>query len=102
MNVIGGIHIDETAADAAMAMALISSVRELPVPDDLIAFGEIGLSGEVRTVSRVEQRVNEAARLGFTRIAIPRRCADRLDKIPDGVKIFPISTVFDLLPLMAK
>ena len=102
VNVIGGIKIDETASDAAMAMALISSVRELAVPDDLIAFGEIGLSGEVRTVSRVEQRVAEAARLGFTRIAIPRRCAERLDKIPDGVKIFPINTVFDLLPLMAK
>ena len=62
--------------------------------------GEIGLSGEVRAVSRVDQRVAEAIRLGFTRIAVPHRCVDRLGNIPGEVKIIPVKTIFDLLPLM--
>ena len=102
INVIGGMRIEETASDAAVVLALISSIRDIPVPDDLIAFGEIGLSGEVRAVSRVEQRVSEAVRLGFTKIAVPKRCADRFDGIPGGVEIVPVKTVFDLLPLMVK
>lgn len=101
LNVIGGIHIDETASDAATALALISSVRDLPVPDDLICFGEIGLAGEVRAVSRVDQRVSEAVRLGFGRIAIPERCVSRVSDVPQGVNVIPVKTIFDLLPLMA-
>ena len=102
VNVIGGMKIEETASDAAAVLALISSARDIPVPDDLIAFGEIGLSGEVRAVSRVEQRVSEAIRLGFTRIAVPKRCAERLEGAVSGVEIIPIKTIFDLLPLMTK
>ncbi|MBR7083390.1 MAG: DNA repair protein RadA [Clostridia bacterium] len=101
LNVIGGIHIDETASDAATALSLISSVRDLPVPDDLICFGEIGLAGEVRAVSRVDQRVSEAVRLGFRRIAVPERCVPRVSNVPGGVSVIPIKTIFDLLPLMA-
>ena len=102
VNVIGGMHIDETAGDAAMALALISSIRDLPVPDELIAFGEIGLSGEIRAVSRVDRRVFEAIRLGFTKIAVPFRSAQRLEKIPEGIDVVPVKTIFDLLPLMMK
>ena len=72
INVIGGIKIDETASDAGMALAMISTIRDIPVPDDLICIGEIGLSGEVRAVSRIEQRIREGERLGFTQIALPR------------------------------
>ncbi len=102
VNVIGGMRIEETASDAATAMALISSMRDLPVPDDLICFGEIGLSGEIRSVSRVGGRVAEAIRLGFTKIAVHERCAHDIENVPDGVKIVPIKTIFDLLSLMAK
>ncbi|MBQ0124877.1 MAG: DNA repair protein RadA [Clostridiales bacterium] len=102
INVIGGIHIDETAADAAMMLALISSIRDMHVPDDLICIGEIGLSGEIRAVSRIDQRVREAVRLGFSRIAIPKRNFERISEKPDGAEIIPVKTVFDLLPLMIK
>lgn len=101
VNVIGGIRIDETASDAAVAMALISSIRDMPVPDDLICIGEIGLSGEIRAVSRADVRAKEAARLGFSRIAIPERCRDRLVGF-SGAEIIPVKTIFDLLPLMVK
>ncbi|MBO7403357.1 MAG: DNA repair protein RadA, partial [Clostridia bacterium] len=67
LNVIGGLRLDEPAADAAACFAMISSLRDIPVPDDMIAFGELGLSGEFRSVVSVEQRVNEAFRLGFAR-----------------------------------
>lgn len=101
VNVIGGIRIDETASDAAVAMALISSIRDMPVPDDLICIGEIGLSGEIRAVSRADMRAKEAARLGFSRIAIPERCLNRLKDF-SAAEIIPVKTIFDLLPLMAK
>ena len=100
LNVIGGIRIEETASDVGMALALISTIRDIPVPDDLVCIGELGLSGEVRTVSRMESRVAEAARLGFTEIVVPSRSAKSVKKIPDGVKLIPVKNVFDLLPLL--
>ena len=100
LNVIGGIRIEETASDVGMALALISTIRDIPIPDELICIGELGLSGEVRTVSRMETRVAEAARLGFTEIVIPSRSQKSIKKIPDGVKLIPVKNVFDLLPLL--
>lgn len=100
LNVIGGIRIEETASDVGMALALISTIRDIPVPDDLVCIGELGLSGEVRAVSRIEGRVSEAARLGFSKIVLPSRCASSIKKIPDGVELVPIKNVFDLLPLL--
>ena len=101
INVIGGIKIDETASDAGMALAMISTIRDIPVPDDLICIGEIGLSGEVRAVSRIEQRIREGERLGFTQIALPSRnfSKSRLQTKPETTLI-PIKTVFDLLKLL--
>ena len=63
--------MDEPAADLAIAMALTSSLKDAPLSDDAVAFGEIGLSGEIRGVSHSESRVSEAARLGFTRCVLP-------------------------------
>ena len=73
LNVVGGMKIDDTAADAAIVLALISSLKDIPVPDDLLAMGEVGLAGEFRSVPSVSQRVGEAARLGFRKIALPKR-----------------------------
>jgi len=78
LNVVGGLRLDEPAVDLAVAMALVSGIRDIPVPDDLIAFGEIGLSGELRSVPQVVARVNEAARLGFKRCVVPESCANQL------------------------
>ena len=103
INVIGGIKIEETASDAGMACAMISSLRDIPLPDDLLCIGEIGLSGEIRAVSRIEQRVREGERLGFKKIAIPSRNIGKTElKVEKTTTLIPIKTVFDLLPLLKK
>ncbi|MBN1964137.1 MAG: DNA repair protein RadA [Anaerolineae bacterium] len=80
VNVIGGLKINEPAADLAVAIAIASSYRDIPVPADLAIVGEIGLSGELRAVSQLPIRLNEAAKLGFKRILVPRtRRKDALD-----------------------
>ena len=95
LNVIGGLHIDEPAADLAVALALISSIKDEPVADDLIAIGEIGLAGECRAVQNFEQRVTEAVRLGFRRIIVPARNFERRPVKFDGVQVIPVRSVFD-------
>jgi len=77
LNVAGGLRLGEPAADLAVAAALVSSLCDMPVPDDTVLFGEIGLSGEVRPVGQVEQRLKEAAKLGFTRALAPPGTARR-------------------------
>ena len=72
-NVVGGLQVEEPAVDLAAAIALVSSVRDRPVPADLAVVGEIGLSGELRSVGQLGVRLNEAARLGFSKVIIPRQ-----------------------------
>ncbi len=100
LNVIGGIHIDEPAADLAVAMALISSIKDEAVADDIIAMGEIGLAGECRAVQNFEQRVSEAIRLGFRRIIVPARNVELRKKSGKplklgGAEIIPVKSIFD-------
>lgn len=71
INVVGGLRLDETAVDIAVAMALISSLKDTVIPEDALAIGEIGLAGEIRAVNHISQRVSEAVRLGFKRIVVP-------------------------------
>ncbi len=71
INVIGGLRLDEPAADLTVAMALVSSLKDIVVKDDIIAFGEIGLAGEIRAVNNCEQRISESVRLGFDKCIIP-------------------------------
>lgn len=71
VNVIGGLRLDEPATDLAVAMALVSSLKDVAISEKAIAFGEIGLAGEIRSVSHAQERINEASRLGFTKIVIP-------------------------------
>ncbi len=100
LNVIGGIRIEETASDVGVALALISSVRDIPIPDELLCIGELGLSGEVRAVSHIESRVTEAARLGFKKIILPSRSAKSVRKVPDGVTLMPIKSIFEVLTIL--
>lgn len=104
LNVIGGLHLDEPAVDAATCIALISSIRDIPVPDDAIAFGELGLSGEFRSVASVEQRVNEAFRLGFKTIMLPKKSSVKnLEKLTEnGLELIPISGIYDSLRIFAE
>ncbi len=97
LNVIGGMRLDEPAIDAAACLAMISSLRDIPIPDDLISFGELGLSGEFRSVASAEQRVSEAFRLGFTKIALPKRCASKLTLPDAGVELIPMNGIYDAL-----
>lgn len=79
LNVVGGLHIDEPAVDLAVAMALVSSLKDTPIRDDTVVFGEIGLAGELRSVSHIEARVSEAFRLGFTRCVLPYHSMKNMD-----------------------
>ena len=71
LNIVGGLKIDEPASDLSVVLALVSSLKDMILKDDVIAFGEIGLAGEIRGVSNAQQRVNEAIRMGFKKIIIP-------------------------------
>ncbi|MBE6715180.1 MAG: DNA repair protein RadA, partial [Ruminococcaceae bacterium] len=102
LNVIGGLRIDEPAADCAVAMALISSFKDIPVPSDMIVTGEIGLSGEVRAVSSAQQRAKEAERIGFKKIALPKRSVEKKPpQLSDG-QILALSGIYDLAAILAK
>ena len=97
LNVAGGIQLDEPSADLSIAMALISGITDKVIPDDLIAFGEIGLSGEVRAVSHIEYRVKEAVRLGFTKIILPKKNITKSLKVPSGVELCGVSNIYQVL-----
>lgn len=86
VNVIGGLQVEEPAADLAVAMAIASSVRDIPVPADLALVGEMGLSGELRAVGQLTARLKEAAKLGFRRAIIPKTVR-RGEPFPDGIEI---------------
>ncbi|MBQ4561655.1 MAG: DNA repair protein RadA [Clostridia bacterium] len=97
LNVVGGLRADEPAADMAIALSLLSSLKDKPVPENVIAIGEIGLAGECRTVPNIDQRISEAVRLGFDTIIIPKRCYTKSLKTESGVKIIPVSSVFEVM-----
>lgn len=99
LNIAGGMRIDEPACDAAAAMALLSSYKDIPVPEELIVMGEIGLAGECRSISVLDQRLSNAARLGFKRAAIPYHNAERM-KNSYGMEIIRLKSIFDLLRLL--
>lgn len=86
INVIGGLKIDETSVDLPTLLAVASACKDKPLPCDLAAFGEIGLTGEIRAVSAAQQRVNEIKRLGFTRCIMPRQNAKEIEA-PEGLDI---------------
>lgn len=86
VNVVGGLKITEPAADLTVALAIASSFRNQPVADDLVVIGEVGLSGELRTVAQAQRRLIEAARLGFARALVPNTLARLKDK-PEGIEL---------------
>ena len=102
LNIAGGLRFDEPAADLSVAIALISGLLDRPVPRELIAFGEIGLSGEVRSVARTDVRVNEAVRLGFKTILLPKRSIGQAGRVRDGVRVIGISHISEILPHLIK
>lgn len=79
INVVGGLKIDEPASDLSIALAIVSSIKDISIPKDLLLLGEIGLSGEIRSISSCEKRIKEAEKLGFKRIVIPYFNYKKLD-----------------------
>lgn len=92
VNVIGGLTVSEPAADLALIIALASSFRDKPVPYDLAAIGEVGLTGELRAVHALNQRLSEVRRLGFTKCLIPARNSGKLI-VPDGLELIKVSNI---------
>lgn len=93
LNIVGGFRLDEPAADLPVAMALYSGIMDKPIDDELLSFGEIGLGGELRSVSHVSQRIREAERMGFKKVVIPRQNASSIDQKDHNIEIIPASTL---------
>ena len=98
VNITGGIRIDEPACDLGIALAIASSFKNIVIPKNVVAIGEIGLTGEVRSVSFIERRINEAVKLGFTKILVPYWNKKNVT-IPDGVEIVFVSNIYDAISL---
>ena len=92
MNIIGGLTLDEPAADLAAVLALASSYLDKPVPENTAAIGEVGLTGELRTVNNLEQRLSEVHRLGFEACVIPKR-RDKRSAVPDGLRVVEVAHI---------
>lgn len=102
LNVAGGIRLDEPAADLAVAISLCSALRDVPVDEGLIAFGEIGLSGELRSVPNVLIRIAEAQRLGFRQVLLPRSCRNQLEGQSFDIELLPVPSLGAALKLIGR
>ncbi len=100
LNAVGGVKITEPAADLGAALAIASSYRDLTIDPDLVAVGEVGLGGEVRPVSFIEQRVKEAVKLGFNKIMLPHQAKEQTAKITKGILI-PVKSIGEALGYFA-
>lgn len=78
VNIVGGLELDDTAGDLAVCLAMISALTDQPLPEDVLVAGEVGLGGEIRNVSQIENRVREARRMGFSRAVIPQQCLSQI------------------------
>lgn len=96
INIAGGIRMNEPAIDLAIVLALISSYRDHAIDEKTLAFGEVGLSGEIRAVSMAEQRVAEAKKLGFETVILPRVCLQSAQRIT-GIRLLPAANLKEVL-----
>ena len=98
INIIGGLQLNEPGADLPVVLALASSYRDAPVPDDLVAIGEVGLTGEIRGVSNMAQRLTEVARLGFHKCIIPKSGTEKLE-IPEGLTVYRVRNLREAIEI---
>lgn len=98
INVIGGLQLDEPGADLPLVLAIASSYRDQPVDNDLVAIGEIGLTGEIRSVSNLSQRLAEVSRLGFRKCIIPYKTPEKLE-IPEGLTVFKVKNLREAIEI---
>ena len=100
VNVTGGLRLDEPATDLALALSLISSLKDKPLGETMVAFGEMGLAGEVRAVANAEMRISEAIKLGFDKIILPEANCIKIKKSHinfEGAELIPIKSIYDAL-----
>lgn len=93
INIVGGLRLDEPAADLSIALALYSSLTDKVVSDKIIAFGEIGLGGELRNISHVTQRIKEAERMGFEKCIVPRQSLKGVDTSKYAIKVCGVTSI---------
>jgi len=98
INVVGGVKVEETSADLPLILAMVSSFRDTPLPRDLIAFGEVGLSGEIRPVPSGQERLQEAVKHGFRKAIIPK--ANLPKQGIEGMELLPVRTLAEALELL--
>lgn len=98
INVIGGLQLDEPGADLPVLLAVASSYRDQPIPADLVAIGEIGLTGEIRSVSHMNQRLSEVVRLGFKKCIIPQKATEKLE-IPKELKVYYVRNIREAIEI---
>ncbi|MDO4621450.1 MAG: DNA repair protein RadA [Eubacteriales bacterium] len=103
INITGGVRMSEPAVDLGIIVALLSSKADKPVPSDMVVFGEVGLSGEIRSVAMAEQRVREAEKLGFSSVLLPRACMRAFERSKDELKIrlIPVQNVKEAMEVLA-
>jgi len=102
VNVIGGLRVDEPAVDLAVAMAIISSVKDQALPADLVMVGEIGLSGELRAVSQLPMRLKEAAKLGFRRALVPRSARRSGEPLPEEIEALRVRSLAEAMDIALR
>ena len=96
INVIGGLKLDEPGADLPVILAVASSYRDAPIADDVVAIGEVGLTGEIRSVSHMNQRLQEVSRLGFKKCIIPKGGAEKLE-VPEGLSVYRVRNISEAI-----
>ena len=96
INVIGGLCLDEPGADLPVLLAVASSYKDQPISSNVVAIGEVGLTGEIRSVSQIEQRLGEVARLGFKRCIIPFANTDKIN-VPDGLTVLRVKNLHEAI-----
>ena len=98
INVIGGLSLDEPGADLPVILAVASSYRDAPIADNLSAIGEVGLTGEIRSVSHMSHRLQEIARLGFKKVIIPKYGSEKLE-IPEGLEVYRVRNIREAIEI---
>lgn len=101
INITGGIRMTEPAVDLGITAAIISSYKDVPIDAKTVVFGEVGLSGEIRSVSQAGQRIKEAAKLGFEKVILPASCMKSVKKdVPDGIELIPVRDIRELAGML--
>jgi len=95
VNAVGGVRIDEPASDLAVLLAVLSSIRNRPLPRAMVVFGEVGLAGEIRPAARGLERMREAAKIGFSTALIPKANAPR--KAFEGLEVIAVETLTEAI-----